>query len=90
MQGAITCEPVRVATAGRDGGEDGFLVFAAGQLIAVITRLQQSVNGEWQDNWFLEAGFGPCAAHPVLVFRTPDEARDWVRARLGPEPWTGG
>jgi hypothetical protein len=53
MQGAITCEPVRVATAGHDGGEDGFLLFAAGQLIAVITHLRQSVNGEPQDNWFL-------------------------------------
>jgi hypothetical protein len=84
MQGAITSEPVRVATAGGEG-DDGFLVFAAGQLIAVITRLRQSVNGEPQENWYLEAGFGPCAAHPVLVFRTPDEARDWVRERLGPE-----
>jgi hypothetical protein len=77
----ITCEPVRIATDGA-GGADGFLLFAGGRLVAVITPLRQSVNGEAQDNWYLEAGFGPCAAHPVLVFRTPDEARGWVGERL--------
>lgn len=58
------------------GGEAGFLVWKSGQLVAVLTEINEetySVKGKW----FLEAGFGLLSGKH-RNFDTVDEALNWV------------
>ena len=80
MDPRLTCQPTRVAIGNR--AEEGFLIFADDCLVAVITHLQRTVSEDLRCHWFLEAGFGPCAAYPPPEFDTPDEVQRWVLARL--------
>jgi hypothetical protein len=75
MEPHITCQPVRVAVG--KTGEQGFLVFADGLLMAVITHLH-AVDERLEGKWFVEAGFGPCNEIVPPIFDSPDEAQRWV------------
>jgi hypothetical protein len=74
--------PVRVAV-DADQSEQGLMVFADGVLVAVFSYLKETVDGELQDRWYLEAGFGPCdGTLPHPTFNGQDEAEQWVSHRL--------
>ena len=59
------------------------IVFADGVLVAVLSYLKETVEGELQEQWYLEAGFGPCdGTLPQPTFNSQDEAESWVLSRL--------
>ena len=78
----ITYQPVQVLIDGHDS--EGRLIFANGQLSAVIVRLDgESHAFEHKGRWHLEAGFGKCDARMApTTFATPEEVGAWVRRRL--------
>lgn len=83
----LVCRPVLVGTS-VGTGERGCLVFSQGRLVAVLVRVgggahQHDGIEPLAAGWFLEAGFGPCAADcsPPLS-GTLREALAWVRRRL--------
>lgn len=48
-----------------------------------LVRLEDRAHEGLVGAWFLEAGFGPCAATtPPPVFQNLDAAQDWVRIQL--------
>jgi hypothetical protein len=74
--------PVRVAV-DTDQSEPGVIVFADGVLVAVLSCLKETVEGELQDCRYLEAGFGPCdGVLPHPVFDSQEEAERWITKRV--------
>ncbi len=73
-------QPVKVATGSPD--EDGRLVFAGGELVAVLVELSQELHRDLGGCWFVEAGFGPCAEIEAQVFRDLDAVTRTIRQRL--------
>jgi len=57
-------------------------VLAEGRLVAVLVRLADQAHQGLVGAWFLEAGFGPCAATTPPMFQNLDAAKDWVRTQL--------
>ena len=55
---------------------------SAGILVAVFSYLNETVDGELQDRWFLEAGFGRCQEVKPPVFDSREEAEQWVFDRM--------
>jgi hypothetical protein len=52
-------------------------------LVAVLSNLKETVDGELCDNWFVEAGFGPCDGMlPAPIFKSQEEAEGWVARRV--------
>lgn len=80
MSVKVRFDPVRAAN--RDTGEDGYLVYAGGQLVALLVPADTG--------WFLECGLGPCAQE-ALIFGQLRDAEAWVHACLSeaPRPATG-
>ena len=76
----ITLQPIPVMTGSQD--QDGRLVLAGGQLVAVLVRLSDEMHGEARGRWFLETGFGRCDGVEHPVFESLDEAQTWVRRRV--------
>jgi hypothetical protein len=73
----ITFQPVRVLIDGHDS--EGWLIFADGQLAAVIVRLDGPAHDPERKGWWnLEAGFGKCQVPVVFLFKTPEEAGAWA------------
>ncbi|ACL56977.1 hypothetical protein [Methylobacterium nodulans] len=67
------------------GGEHGTLVFIGGQLVAVLTQINEArdTEQELQGKWFLEAGFGPCKDwNNGSIFASKDKAVEWVREQV--------
>lgn len=64
------------------GDQDGQLVLANGQLVAVLVRLDDKSHAGLVGAWFLEAGFGPCAHVAAPIFEDIDAAQDWIRQQL--------
>ena len=82
MAPVLDRHPLRIAVDGNKS-EPGFLILADGILVAVISHLQETVDGELQNNWYIEAGFGPCEGiipHPF--FKSQDDAERWILARV--------
>jgi hypothetical protein len=77
---SITLQPLPVMTGSQD--QEGRLVLADGQLVAVLVRLADEVHGAERGGWFLEVGFGPCDGPEHPVFESLDEAQVWVRRRI--------
>jgi len=78
---ALFLQPIQVHTGSSD--EDGRLVLAEGRLVAVLVRLaDQAAHQGLVGAWFLEAGFGPCAATTAPLFQNLEAAEDWVRIQL--------
>jgi hypothetical protein len=77
---ALRLQPVRVATGSDD--EEGVLVQADGRLVAVLVRLSGEEHGGLKGAWFLEAGFGACAAVNPPVFPSLDAAQDWIERQV--------
>ena len=73
---------VTVATSAQ--GECGLLVMVEERLVAVVTRLDEGYYGEAAGKWFLEAGFGLCAAPTPEPFARPSEALRWIAEHLEP------
>lgn len=67
----IRFEPIQVAT--RGSGEEGYLVYASQQLVALLVP---SDTG-----WFVELSLGFCAQEG-LIFRRISEVEDWVHVCL--------
>jgi len=80
MEPGMTCQDVRVAIGNRN--EPGLLVFAKGSLVAVVTQVGRTMGGAHRRVWFLEAGFGPCAAWPKPEFDSSDEVQAWIAQRI--------
>ena len=76
----ITLQPVNVMTGSHD--QDGRLVFADGQLVAVLVQLDNVVHGDERGGWFLEVGFGPCSRSSQPVFEGLEEALAWVQEQV--------
>jgi len=72
----LLLQPVPVHTG--SGDEDAQLVLADGRLVAVLVRLADPMHGSLVGRWFLEAGFGPCAAGMGSVFDSLDSAQLWI------------
>ena len=64
-------EPIHVATL--EAAEDGYLVYASQQLVALLVPADTG--------WFLQLGLGPCAQEG-LIFSRLSEVEAWVRACL--------
>ncbi|UCI10468.1 hypothetical protein [Mesorhizobium sp. B1-1-8] len=62
-----------------DGGESGLLVWKFGQLVAVLTQLDEEVYST-KGKWFLETGFGLLTGQH-RSFNTIEEAVRWVAER---------
>jgi len=77
----ITVQPIRIATASED--ETGLLVLIDRRLAAVLTRLDAACHGEARGRWFVETGFGPCAAPPPEPHHRLSEALRWIADRMG-------
>jgi hypothetical protein len=77
----ITLQPVKVLVGSHDSA--GRLIFADGQLSAVIVRLDRRshVLGH-KERWHLEAGFGKCDVRDARLFKTPAEAGAWAKQTL--------
>jgi hypothetical protein len=81
LSAPLSLAPIPVRLNGH--ANEGRLVLAGGQLVAVLVRLDGDVDAaELKGRWFLEAGFGPCAVADGPVFRGLDEARAWVEGRI--------
>ena len=76
----LLLQGIQVHTGSSD--EDGQLVLAEGRLVAVLVHLADRAHDGLVGAWFLEAGFGPCAATTPPVFQSLDAAQDWVRSQL--------
>ena len=74
----VTREPMDVLTGTDD--REGFLILVNGSLAAVIVRLADPAHDSLRGKWFLEVGFGRLQ-RDGLVFDTPEDAMEWVRAR---------
>jgi hypothetical protein len=74
--------PVRVAV-NDDKSEPGFLIFADGVLVAVLSHLKETVDGALQNDWYIEAGFGRCdGIIPHPSFKSQEDAERWILARV--------
>ena len=87
----ISCQTILIPAICSGLTEQGFLVFADDQLMAMVIYHQDSVREDMRGLWYLETGYGPCAEGPRVdrVFQSPDEAQQWVRervARVSPAP----
>ncbi len=77
----ITFQPMRVLIDGHDS--EGKLILADDQLAAVIARLDGKAHrSKHKGRWHLEAGLGKCAVRTEHLFKTPEEAGNWVRQTL--------
>lgn len=77
----ITYQPVQVLIDGHDS--EGRLIFANGQLTAVIVRLDGEAHSpDHKGRWHLEAGFGKCNVNQGLLFVVLEAAGGWVRETL--------
>ena len=82
MTAKLERQLVRVAVS-RGKSEPSCLVFADGVLVAVVSHLEETVEGELAHRWFLEVGFGPCdGVEPHPVFESKDEAQAWIASRV--------
>jgi len=76
----LLLQPIQVHTGSSD--EDGRLVLVEGRLVAVLVCLTDQAHDGLVGAWFLEAGFGPCAATTPPVFQSLDAAQDWIRIQV--------
>jgi hypothetical protein len=76
----LTLQPVEVMTGSHD--QDGRLVFADGQLAAVLVHLDDPVHEDERGGWFLEVGFGPCSRSHQPVFGSLEDAETWVQEQV--------
>ena len=63
----VSFEPIQAAT--REAAEDGYLVYANRQLVALLVPAETG--------WFLQLGLGPCEREG-LIFNQLREAEIWV------------
>ncbi len=80
----ISCQTILIPAICSGLTEQGFLVFADDQLMAMVIYHQDSVREDMRGLWYLETGYGPCAAGSGVdrVFQSPDEAQHWVLAQV--------
>ncbi len=63
--------------------EEGILIFADDVLMAVVMRLDSSVDDEGMRGlWYLETGYGPLDGINHPTFATLDAAQEWISQRL--------
>ena len=67
----VSFEPIHVAT--RGAAEEGYLVYASQQLVALLVPADTG--------WFLELGLGLCAQEGLIFSKLP-EVEAWVRVCL--------
>ena len=79
MQPRMTRQPIRVAT--RSADQEGCLILADGNLVAVVVRLAEELHGTLKGAWFLEASFG-AADTPPPSFPDIDAAEAWLARQL--------
>ena len=80
MAPTLLLQPMRVATGSAD--EEGRLVLADGQLVAVLVQLAEAAYAGLVGSWFLEAGFGACAVPTAPTFASLEAALAWVEHQL--------
>lgn len=69
---------VRLATV--DGGEQGLLVMRSGELVAVLTQVDEEQYSV-KSGWFLETGYGRLVGCHRL-FETLQEASSWIAGQF--------
>ena len=77
----LVLQAVRVRSGG--GDEEGYLVLVDERLVAVLVHLCDELYEELTGRWYLEAGFGPADGPEHPVFINLDEAKEWIKQRLG-------
>lgn len=75
----LALQPVHVNTGSSD--QEGVLVFAAEQLVAVLVRLSEQHDGA-SGQWYLEHGFGWLDDPAEHTFPSLTVAREWIQDRL--------
>lgn len=70
----LSLSEIRIGTV--RGGESGLLVWKSGQLVAVLTEIDEEAYST-KGKWFLEAGFGLLSG-THRNFDTIEEAVSWV------------
>ena len=81
MAASLSLSPIPVLLNGH--ANEGRLVLADGQLVAVLVRLDGDVDAvQLKGTWFLESGMGACSVVDPPVFRDLAEASSWVEGRL--------
>lgn len=76
----LSRQHVRFATGTADS--EGLLLYANGELILILARLDDWSHGKQRGRWIAKAAFGVCSDAGPGVFDTPETAEDWIRARL--------
>jgi hypothetical protein len=77
----FTIQPASIGTDCED--TRGILVSVENRIIAVFTQLSAEYHGDARGFWFLEAGFGRCAAPPCEPFERLSEGLACLAQRLG-------
>ncbi|WP_269930493.1 hypothetical protein [Aminobacter sp. HY435] len=62
------------------GGEQGLLVMKSGELVAILTQLDEAQYSV-KSGWFLETGFGRLGGC-YRMFETLLEASNWIAGQL--------
>ncbi len=75
MKPSITHSPVNIAT--KSEVLKGQLVYVEGTLIAVVSELSDTHNGD-SGRWFIEASFGQLDAKQHRTFTTFEELSEYI------------
>ena len=65
------------------GDDHGLIVRVDDRIVAIFTKLSADCHGQLRGHWFLEAGFGRCAAHAVEPFESLSLGLAYLAQRLG-------
>jgi hypothetical protein len=70
---------VRLATGTADN--EGHLLYAHGDLVLVLARLDHWSHGKMRGNWLVKVAFGCCSDGGPGLFETLDAAEAWIARR---------
>ena len=65
---------------------NGQLIYADGQLVAVLVQLEGWSHGDLRGRWHLKAAFGSCSDGGPGLFDNLEHAEDWIYKRLTFKP----
>lgn len=68
--------------------ENGILLLAGGQLVAILVELADESHGEERGKWAIEATFGVDGRRHPSSFATAADAADWVSNYICEHPFS--
>jgi hypothetical protein len=70
---------VRLASGTSD--QEGLLIYASGELMVVLVRLDDWSHGKNTGRWLVKAAFGECSDAGPGLFDSPDDVEGWIQKR---------